>query len=90
MPKKIRLSARVPAGAEVIVLSAFDGVGAAPWLVWDLISVHHPLHRGAAVPTATATPGTADTSSTSRRNSWMSFDGACLHAALASWWRTSR
>ncbi|CAE7890612.1 unnamed protein product, partial [Symbiodinium necroappetens] len=36
-PKKIRLSSRTPRGDEVIVLSAFDGMGAGPWLVWDLI-----------------------------------------------------
>ena len=35
--KRPKLAHRKPAGDEVIVLSVFDGVGAAPWLVWDLV-----------------------------------------------------
>ena len=130
------------------MLSAFDGVGAAPWLAWDLIGepraifawevdraaiqvadYHIPgiRHRGditedtpediaaevrhISTPRpnasfcsprrrrartfpewviATATPGTEGTSSTSRRNSWMSSAADWHHDALAFWWRTSR
>ena len=36
-PKKVRLCGRRRKGNEVIVLSAFDGIGAGPWLTWDLV-----------------------------------------------------
>ncbi|CAE7940311.1 unnamed protein product, partial [Symbiodinium sp. KB8] len=35
--RRPKLTHRKPNGDEVIVLSVFDGVGAAPWLVWDLV-----------------------------------------------------
>ena len=39
--KKVRLCGRRPKGNEVIVLSAFDGIGAGPWLTWDLVGQRH-------------------------------------------------
>ena len=36
-PKRPKLTHRRPTGDEVIVLFVFDGVGAAPWLIWDLV-----------------------------------------------------